>query len=148
MISNYHTEVILLFLQVMLTYSSLRAIAIEENGYLEHINPLPLPPSALKIAIFLLIFLPILADLQNQFVLASPSGKIVQEMSSNSSSGKDQYITVTQISVRSGPAEGDDVVGFLPKGTCIQVLDQKHGWVCIGKSRWISNKFLRPVIKG
>jgi hypothetical protein len=128
--------IVIFFVQVLLTYSSLRLSANGEN--------VPLPPSALKVAFFLLIILPVLADIQNQFVLASDSRPIVHQLASDVSKDQTQYVAVTQISIHAGPAVGDDVVGILPKGTRVRVLDKKYGWVCIGEKRWVSSKFLIP----
>ena len=128
--------IVIFFVQVLLTYSSLRFAANGEN--------IPLPPSALKVAFFLLIILPVLADIQNQFVLASDSRPIVHELANDVSQDQAQYVAVTQISIHAGPAIGEDVVGILPKGARIRVLDKKYGWVCIGEKRWVSSKFLSP----
>ena len=65
-------------------------------------------------------------------------------MASDVSKDRAQYVAVTQISIHAGPAVGDDVVGILPKGTSVRVLDKKYGWVCIGEKRWVSSKFLSP----
>ena len=128
--------IVLFFVQVLLTYSSLRFAASGKN--------VPLPPSAFKVALFLLIILPVLADIQNQFVLASDSRPIMHQLASDVSKDRAQYVAVTQISIHAGPAVGDDVVGILPKGTSVRVLDKKYGWVCIGEKKWISSKFLSP----
>lgn len=139
---------ILFFLQVLLTYSSLRVAARGKNEDMEETDPIPLPPTAFKVALFLLLILPILADLQNQFVLVSNSRPILQELASDQSKDQAQYVTVTQISIHSGPAVGDDVVGILPKGTLVHVFEKKYGWVCIGVNSWVSSKFLSPAQTG
>ena len=63
--------VAVLLLQALLTYSCIRMAASTKNEEKEEATPVGLPPSGLKYAIFLLVILPILADLHNQFVLAS-----------------------------------------------------------------------------
>jgi hypothetical protein len=63
--------VAVLFLQALLTYSCIRLAAERKNEEAEKTTPVGLPPSGLKYAVFLLVILPILADLHNQFVLAS-----------------------------------------------------------------------------
>ena len=63
--------VAVLLLQALLTYSCIRLAASTKNEDKEEATPVGLPPSGLKYAIFLLVILPILADLHNQFVLAS-----------------------------------------------------------------------------
>ena len=63
--------VAVLLLQALLTYSCIRLAATTKNEEKEEATPVVLPPSGLKYAIFLLVVLPILADLHNQFVLAS-----------------------------------------------------------------------------
>jgi hypothetical protein len=136
--------VVLFFMQVLLTYSSIRTAAEDENEDSENTKPIPLPPSAIKVALFLLIILPVMADLGNQFALSSHSKQIVQELATGKSEGQGQYVTAAQISVRSGPAMGDEVVGILPKGTRVRALDKKYGWVCIGENKWISSRLLRP----
>jgi hypothetical protein len=60
--------VAVLLLQALLTYSCIRLAAKRKNGEDEKATPVVLPPSALKYAIFLLVILPILADLHNRFV--------------------------------------------------------------------------------
>ena len=136
--------IVLFFVQVLLTYSSLRFAASGKNEDGEETSSIPLPPSALKVALFLLIVLPVLADIQNQFVLASDSRPIMHQLASDGSKDQAQYVAVTQISIHAGPAVGDDVVGILPKGTSVRVLDKKYGWVCIGEKKWVSSKFLSP----
>ena len=140
--------VILFFLQILLTYSSIRVAAIGEKGDIKDDESVAIPPSGLKFALFLFILLPILADLQNQFVLASSTRPILGELAGDQSKGYAQYVTAAQISIRSGPALGDDVVGVLPNGTRVLVFEKKHGWVRIGQNRWISTKYLRPAKSG
>jgi hypothetical protein len=86
--------IIILFLQVLLTYSSLRNAGREMSAENEEIKPisLPLPPSALRVALFLLLIFPILADLQNQFMLASGNRQIVQELTVQQSMNKPEYV--------------------------------------------------------
>jgi uncharacterized protein YgiM (DUF1202 family) len=140
--------VILFFLQILLTYSSIRVAAIGEKGDIKDDESVAIPPSGLKFALFLFILLPILADLQNQFVLASSTRLILGELASDQSKkGYAQYVTAAQISIRSGPALGDDVVGVLPNGTRVPVFDKKYGWVRIGQNRWISTKYLSTCQK-
>ena len=80
--------VIILFLQVLLTYSSLRNAGRKTSPDTEEIKPIPLPPSALRFALFLLLIFPILADLQNQFMLASSNRQIVQALTVEQSMNK------------------------------------------------------------
>jgi hypothetical protein len=84
--------VTILLLQVLLTYSSLRNAARKKNADTEEVKPIPLPPSALRFALFLLLILPILADLQNQFMLASGNRQIVQELAVEHSMNKPDYV--------------------------------------------------------
>jgi len=136
--------VVLFFLQVLLTYSSIRTAAEGEKAESETPKPTTLPPPAIKVALFLLIILPVLADLGNQFALSSQSRRLVQELATDKSESQGHYVTAAQISVRSGPAIGDEVVGILPKGTRVRALDKKYGWVRIGQNKWISSRLLSP----
>jgi hypothetical protein len=63
--------VAVLLWQVLLTYSCIRLAAVQKNGEAEKVTPVVLPPSGFKYAVFLLVILPILADIHNQFVLAA-----------------------------------------------------------------------------
>jgi hypothetical protein len=65
-------------------------------------------------------------------------------MVSESANGCAQYVPVTHISIHSGPDAGDDIVGVLLKGTVVQALDERNGWVRIGENKWVSLKFLTP----
>jgi hypothetical protein len=135
--------VILVFMQVILTYSSLRFAATNKNNETQENIPMPLPPSAFKVAFVLLVILPILADFQNQYVLASSIKPIMRELANDQLNGQETYVTAADISVHSGPATGDDVLGILPKGAQVHVLKKKYGWICIGPNKWVSSKFLR-----
>lgn len=142
--------VVLIFIQVLLTYASLRYAAA--NKILESKNPSEpaglLPPSALSVALVLIFLLPLVSDIQNQFAASRSSKSILTELKTNRKAEASQYVTAAQISVRSGPALGDEVVGVLPKGTRIIPIKEMHGWVCIGENRWVSLRFLVPVKKG
>lgn len=72
--------VTVLFLQALLTYSCVRLAAGRRNADTEEAAPIGLPPSGLRFALFLLIILPVLADLHNQFALASHSRPVIQEL--------------------------------------------------------------------
>ena len=99
-------------------------------------------------ALVLIFLLPLVSDIQNQFAASRSSKLILTELKKNRKAEATQYITAAQISVRSGPALGDDVVGVIPKGTPVFSLKEMHGWVCIGENRWVSSKFLVPIKKG
>jgi hypothetical protein len=156
--------VILFVFQVLLTYSIVRGIAARRDEIPEETSAFivssavvdgpparprvfGLPPSGVRFALFIFIMLPILADLQNQFQLAPPSAQIMKEIANNQTAVGSEVVTVTPISVRSGPAIGDDVVAVLPKGTQVPVVDKKCEWVSIGQNKWVAEKFLRPVEK-
>ena len=152
---------ILLVFQVLLTYASLRAAADgvhkkatspesvqffqPEHEKTAPKNQFGLPPSAMKLALFLFLVLPILTDLQNQFTLSSSSQRIIKKISMNQAAGTLEFVTVTPVSIRSGPAIGDDIVGVLPEGTRIQVNSINFNWVNIGENKWVPEKFLRPL---
>jgi hypothetical protein len=81
---------ILLLLQILLTYSCLRFAAImekdedaKEEQDEQDEKPIPLPPSALKVAFFILLILPVLADIQSQFTSVSNGKTVLQELESN-----------------------------------------------------------------
>jgi hypothetical protein len=152
---------ILLVFQVLLAFACLRTLAAKfkeeiaepdafqvapsENKDAEEKRFIGVPPSALKLALALFIVLPILADLQNQFILSSSSGRIVREMSMNQTGSGLAFVAVAPISIRSGPATGDEILGILPKGARVSVLDKKSDWVNIGENKWVQEKFLRPL---
>ena len=156
-----HTAAAMLFIfQALLTYAFLRAFAgrrveiaaesIASDSFSKEENPgdekaMPgIPPSSLKIVLCLFIVLPILADLQTQFILAPSSAQVMNEIANGQTQAGSELITATRISVYAGPAVGNDIVGVLPEGTRVPIADKKYGWVSIGKNRWISEKFLRP----
>jgi hypothetical protein len=150
----------LLVYQVLLTYATLRSFAgpkkeIPEEPDAFSVRPereetggkwchLGLPPSALKMTLFLFIVLPILTDLHHRFEIASSSAKMMSEMANHEKS-LSELMTVTPISVHAGPAIGDEVVGVLPKGTRVPIVIKKYGWVNIGENKWVAEKFLRPI---
>jgi hypothetical protein len=136
----------LLVFQVLLAYTCLNALAEgneTEQPEIKDKRPLGLPPSALKLALCLFIILPILADLGYQFGLSSSPARIVYKIVRPGSAL--QFIAVTDIIIRRGPALGEEVLGVLPKGAQIPALGTKNDWVNIGKNQWIQDKFLRPI---
>lgn len=138
--------VILLFVQILLTYSSLRYAAenkIQDPSEAVHL----LPPSVLSLALVLILLLPLLTDIMNQYSITRASLPIIEKLTINQNPDAARYVTTTQVSIRSGPALGDDIVGVLPKGTSVSALKGAHGWICIDENQWISPKFLRPVTK-
>jgi hypothetical protein len=156
-----HTAAALLFIyQVLLTYAILRTYAgrriksseelIESDAFSQEDHPeyekpgWSIPPSSLKVILYLFIALPILADLHSQFILAPSSTQMMNDISKIKTQAGFEMITATKISVHAGPAAGSDIVGVLPEGTRIPIVDKKHGWVSMGKNRWVSEKFLRP----
>jgi hypothetical protein len=116
----------------------------EKNGNSTR-RKIGLPPAAIRLAVFILLILPMLADLHGRFQLSVASARILGEESENSFPALQKMVTVAPISIRSGPAIGDDVLGILPKGTAITIKAEKFNWVNIGKNRWIPLKFLRPL---
>ncbi|BBO74957.1 hypothetical protein DSCW_23740 [Desulfosarcina widdelii] len=154
----------LLLFQVLLFYASARTLVMDGKGKPaapaspeystsgEHQQDgnstqrtIGLPPAAIRLAVFIVLILPILADLQGRYQLSMASARIVAEVSENQAPASQKMVAVAPISVRSGPAIGDDVLGILPKGTRITVTDEKFNWANIGKNRWIPVKFLRPL---
>lgn len=135
--------VFVLFFQILTTFSSLRHAAIE--GGQDGRSSGMLFPSTIKLTVFLLVIVPLLSDLQNQFAQTPSLNRVIRELAENDSSKNDHFITAARISIHKGPADGDDIVAILPKGTRITVLDQKFGWVSIGKNQWILPKYLSPA---
>jgi hypothetical protein len=152
---------VLLVFQVLLAYSSLRAVAAspgeespkpeaqwasptEKSEALEK-RFIGLPPSAATLALALFLLLPMLTDLQNQFMKSYSSNRIVRQISMKQTESTPKFVAVTPISIRNGPAAGDEVLGVLPKGMSVEVLDRKNDWVKIGDNKWVPDKFLRPV---
>lgn len=140
--------VVILFIQVLVTYAALRLMSAARirEGEAEALKGL-LPPSALGVALVLILLVPLLTDIHNQFMVTRASGPIIEELAKNHKADGPQYVTVTRISVRSGPTPGDEVVGVLPKGTAVSVLKEAYGWFCVGENQWVSPKFLMPVTK-
>ena len=102
------------------------------------------PPSAIQLAVVVFLVLPILSDLHGRFELALSSARIEKEVSVNQEDENSSLVSVAPISIRSGPATGDDVLGVLPKGTKVRAKERKLNWVNIGKNRWVPEKYLRP----
>jgi hypothetical protein len=95
---SLHAFVIVLFVsQILLTYSSLRFAAGDKNEDEDIKYSKPLPPSALKVALFLIIIFPILTDLQNQFVMSTDSRPIIKELAADQSKVKAKYVTASMI---------------------------------------------------
>ncbi len=161
MIIFHAAALILLVFQILLAYASIRVSAAggqkqtappetdqfstPERKKATDKQPIGLPPSAIRLALFVFLILPLLADLQSRYDLAVSSARIVNEISENQVNAPPEWITAAQVSIRSGPATGDDVLGVLPKGTHIRVEDKKFNWVNIGQNQWVPEKFLRPL---
>ncbi len=92
----------------------------------------------------LFLVIPLIADMSNQFLTASSSKRIYYQITMDADSPKSGFTAVTAMSIRSGPTRGDELIGVLPKGSRIQVLDKRNGWVEIGENKWIQEKFIRP----
>lgn len=157
---------ILFVFQVLLAYSVLRTVAAGtaemKSAWPDHparvrsmsgARPSPaapkrfagLPPSALKLALVLFLIVPVLADLQNQFQAASAARRIAREVALAQSGSAPAFVAAAAISIRSGPAGGDQLLGVLPKGTQVEALEMRGGWVKIGENRWVAETFLSPV---
>ena len=151
---------ILLLFQILLAYATLRAVAQgpreeamahdpfksystqkeqkEENRFIG------LPPSAVTLALALVLVVPVVKDLQHQFAISQSTNRIVQQINRNQPGAAPTLVAVTAVSVRSGPAAGDRVLGILPKGTSVQALERQSDWVNIGENKWVQEKFLAP----
>ena len=103
-----------------------------------------LPPKTVALAMVLFLVVPLIADVHNQFLTASSSKRILNEIILDENSPKTGFSAVTNISIRIGPTQGDDVIGILPKGAHIQVLEERSGWVEIGENKWIQQKYIKP----
>ena len=152
---------LMIVLQVLLAYAVLRVVADRggEEAPKSDWSRVPsaakeravrkpflgLPPPALRLALALFLVVPVLADLQSQFATAASSGPIARQIAANADGAADAFVTVASVSVRSGPATGDEVLAVLSKGTRVQVLDKKNDWVHIGANRWVPEKFLSPL---
>jgi hypothetical protein len=138
---------LMILCQILMTYSSLRAfIRDRKSAEIKDIDCC-LPPRAWALFLILIIFLPILADLDNQNILSSASIRLIERNKRFQTSNKDapQYKAATEIIVRTGPAIGENIVTVLPKGTIIYVKEEKNEWVSMGENLWISSKFLSPL---
>jgi hypothetical protein len=152
---------ILMVAQVLLAYSALRKVAADhpdneqktvdtfdvrqlDNDKALGNRFVGLPPKALALAMVLFLVVPLIADMHNQFLTASSSNRILRQVTLDENGGKSSFSAVTDISIRTGPTQGDDLIGILPKGANIQVLEERNGWVEIGENKWIQEKFIRP----
>jgi len=138
---------VLLLLQVLLTYSSLREVAVQ-RGDKSGKESVSVPPPAYQLALCLLVALPLLADIQNQFALASKSRTFTMGAVQAGASGPGDFITATRVSIRSGPTVGDELVGVLPKDSEVRVIERQGDWARIGENEWISSKYLSPKSSG
>jgi hypothetical protein len=152
---------ILIVAQVFLAYAALRKVAA---GPVEHephnVDPFNirqtdndkalenrfagLPPKAVALAMVLFLVVPLMADVHNQFLTASSSKRILSQVSLDENSPNAGFSAVADISIRTGPTWGDDVIGILPKGSHIQVRGKQSGWVEIGENKWIQEKYIKP----
>ena len=156
------TALILIVAQMFLAYSALRTAAAEpadqdsNNGDPLSVRPAGndqtagkrfagLPPSALTLTLVLFIVVPLVADMHNQFLTASSSNQILEQVALDEESSKAGFAAVAALSIRTGPTQGDNVIGVLPKGARIQVRDKRDGWLEIGENAWIQDQFIRPL---
>ena len=144
----FHAVAVLMILcQIILTYSSLRSYIRDKVS--EQIKGIDycLPPKAWILCIIVLVFLPILADLNNQYILSSRSIKLMERIERFQPESKDapKYVVAAEISIRTGPAIGDSIVAVLPKGSIIYVMEERDGWARVGENQWVSNRFLSPI---
>jgi hypothetical protein len=152
----------LLLWQMLLVYATLRqtaAIAPTVNADNEmpfgetrktprlKLNYRGLPPSAIAMALALILVIPILADLKHQAQMSHYGKKLVQEMEAVPPATEKVLVTVAPVSIRSGPSTGDDILGVLPRGARVRVRAIKFNWVNMGKNNWVPEKFLRPVMR-
>ncbi|MBW2635077.1 MAG: SH3 domain-containing protein, partial [Deltaproteobacteria bacterium] len=142
---------ILIVAQVLLAYSSFRQVAAgpsdpgqksadtfndrrPDNDQVLENRFVGLPPSAIKLVLVLFFVVPLIADMHNQFLTALSTKRILDQVTIDEDSSKTGFSAITAISIRTGPTRGDDVIGILPKGAHIQVLDERNGWVEIGQN--------------
>jgi hypothetical protein len=156
--------VVMLFFQVFLTYSLLRGLALQENGMVKRPDPFSttfyaaqpqkentgtgLPPSALTLALCVLFVLPVISDLGHQFYTNRTSAGILPDSAAFHKPGAGDMVVSGEVSIHSGPAYGDDIVGVLSKGALVFAKDRKSGWVNIGKDRWIPEKYVVSATAG
>ncbi|MGD8960730.1 MAG: hypothetical protein PVI27_12855, partial [Desulfobacteraceae bacterium] len=128
------TAPLLLIFQVLLAYATLRAAAADGQKQAPQtqvtafspparektvkIRPIGLPPAAITLALFVFLVLPVMADLQSRFNLSASTVRILDELSLRQPAAG-EFVTVAPISIRSGPAAGDDILGVLPEGARI-----------------------------
>jgi len=155
---------LLLLLQMLMIYASLRRSAAEKFDASKEGKPQPfgkpkeskepeyshhgLPPSAIAITLSLFLIFPILADLEHQAMLAFHTRQFVKNADRTIQDKGNVLAAVAPLSIRSGPSMGDDVLGVLPKGARIRFQDAQFGWVDMGENHWVPEKFLRPVVPG
>jgi len=155
---------LLLLLQALMIYASLKRSAAEQSAASKEGKPQPfgkpkepkgpeynhhgLPPSAIAITLSLFFVFPILADLEHQAMLASHTRQFVKNADRTIQDKGNVLVAVAPLTIRSGPSLGDDVLGVLPKGARIRFQDARFGWVDMGENHWVPEKFLRPVVPG
>ena len=154
---------LLILLQALMIYASLRRSAAEEFDASKEGKPQPfgepkepkepeynhhgLPPSAIAITLSLFFVLPILADLEQQAILASHTRQFIKNAERTIQDKGNVLVAVAPLTIRSGPSMGDDVLGVLPKGARIRFQEVQFGWVNMGENHWVPEKFLRPLAK-
>ena len=58
-------------------------------------------------------------------------------------------VTADRLNIRKGPNIRNEKMGFLNRGSIVDIYEQKNGWCRIGsQNKWISKKYLRKIFFG
>ena len=144
----HSAAVSLLVCQFFVLYSLVRSSALARWKRLDDTEAAPrpiLPPTSKFLFIILLLIMPLLADLHNQFDLVETPAFATSIF--RTSGDKTMKVTAQNLNVRTGPSIERPVVDVLPYGSTVTSLGENNGWVKIEKKRWVSKKYLRPTEK-
>jgi hypothetical protein len=125
--------------QLLLIYASLRA-ALPADAL-----SLRLLPRGLALGLAVVLLVPVMTDLYRQNTEISTSQRLAQTLPVKVDQKLPKVILMAPVSVHSGPAYGDTILGKLPARTKVTVKEKKYGWVRIGPNRWIEETYLTPV---
>ncbi len=58
-------------------------------------------------------------------------------------------VTATRLNIRKGPNIRNDKIGFLNRGSIVDIYEQRDGWCRIDtQKKWVSKKYLRNIFSG
>jgi hypothetical protein len=129
----------LMIFQLLLVYASLRATLPADALSRRQL------PRGLVLGLAVVLLIPALTDLYRQNAEISKSQRLAQTLPVKVEQKEQKVILTAPVSVHSGPAYGDTILGKLPARTKVIVKERKYGWVRIGPNRWIEDTYLTPI---